>query len=728
MRSAEIGEPLEPWRAGWSAAAEQTNELLWLLRVLRLRWMLIVAIATLLTTGAALALRQITPLYSATAEILIDPQQAEYADLSAGPGSRQSTVWPAELQTYVKIVWSDQLAGDVVRLVGPEAFEEVPSPWRAIREWLRPVSAGVRSWTERPHPIDGGAGSTRPETAVERAVRVFHQYLKVERDSLAASLYVTYQAPDAAFAAQVANATAEAFPKELLRSQKAALAATADYLGERVKVLGGELQVAETRMRALQNKMSTFDGESVSEMRFRELILAVSEAEAQVVVAKTDVARMDGGGGGQVGDALVSDLLADLRREQLQLDRRIAETASMMGEQHPMMLALRAEQANLQASIGTEEARIRRQVESALEKSEARVGWLRQELAQVEKKLALDMDDQVRLKQLITRTESTRQIYQDILTRYQRSSEQQLLLTPRARVISVALPPSQPERRKRNLLLAAVAGGALSMGAGLALLLELRRRGFRSSDELAQATGLPVLGALPQVGRLSRPVYAEAVRRIGLHLCPVSRPGGARVILISSALPSEGKTVVSLSLARQLADTGRRVLLIDADLRKRRLQDLLDLTVFPTVGLTALLDSAQIQLDSAIVRDTRSEADLILALDPAKDPGRLLASARMAEILRTVRARYDVIIVDTPPVLAASEAMSLATLSDRTLVVVRSAATPRQALVIALKELRAISDHPMGLILNGIKLRDYPRYANADHLTYYRKNMQYLKH
>ena len=147
--------------------------------------------------------------------------------------------------------------------------------------------------------------------------------------------------------------------------------------------------------------------------------------------------------------------------------------------------------------------------------------WLQQQLAEVEKQLALDMDDQVRLKQLMTRTESTRQIYQDILGRYQRASEQQLMLTPGARVINVAQPPSEPDRRKVNLLLAAAACGSLAAGAGLALLLELRRRGFRSSDELAHETGLPVLGALPHVGRQPRPVYVEAVRRLGLHLCPV---------------------------------------------------------------------------------------------------------------------------------------------------------------------------------------------------------------
>jgi polysaccharide biosynthesis transport protein len=106
----------------------------------------------------------------------------------------------------------------------------------------------------------------------------------------------------------------------------------------------------------------------------------------------------------------------------------------------------------------------------------------------------------------------------------------------------------------------------------------------------------------------------------------------------------------------------------------------------------------------------------------------LLASSRMAEVLGAARQRYDVIIIDTPPVLAVSEAMSLATLADRLLVVVRSEATPRKAVLVALKELRAISDRPLGLVLNGIRLgRSYARYGDADHLAYYRASARYLK-
>jgi succinoglycan biosynthesis transport protein ExoP len=728
MRSVEVGEPLEPWRGDWSGGVEQTNDLLWLLQVLRLRWKLIVVVAVLLTTSVALVLRQVTPLYSATADILIDPQQAQYADLSAGPGAQQSAVWPGELETYVKVVWSDRLANDIVQSIGPASFEEPPSPLDWIREWVRPIKVTIEAWVASWRPSDDVKVSIGAESAVERAVRVFHRYLEVDRDSLAAALYVTYRAPDPVFAAHVANATAEAFPKELVRSRKAALAATADYLSERVEVLGQQLEAADTQMRALQNEMSSYDGGSVSEMRYRELIRAISEAQAQFAVAYADVARMESQQVGALSDAAVSEALADLRREERNLGRRVAEAASTLGEKHPTMLALRAEQADIRGRIRAEAARIREQSRKDLEKSEVRVTWLHQQLAEVEKQLALNMDDQVRLKQLMTRTESTRQIYQDILGRYQRASEQQLMLTPVARVINVAQPPSAPDRRKVNILLAATACGSLAAGAGLALLLELQRRGFRSSDELAHETASPVLGALPHAGRQPRPVYVEAVRRLGLHLCPVSDSEGVGIILVSSALPGEGKTVVSLSLARQLADTGKRVLLIDADLHEPGLQHLLNLAVFPTVGLTDLLTSAETKLDSAVVRDKRSEADFILGLDPVEDPGRLLASPRMAELLKTASERYDVVLIDSPPVLAVSEAMSLATLVDRMLVVVRSEATPRSAVVVALKELRAISECPLGLVLNGIRLgRSYARYAQADHLAYYRASARYLK-
>ena len=350
MRSADVGEPLEPWRADWSAGVEQTNELLWLLRVLRLRWKMIVVVAVLLTTSAALVLRQITPLYSATADILIDAQQAQYADLSAGPGAAQTAVWPAELETYVKVVWSDRLASDVVQSIGPAAFEEPPSPWSWVRGWVRPIRATVEAWLGWLRPTDGVAASSRSrDTAIERAVHVFHRYLR----SSAIRSPLPFTSPTGRLIRRSRRGWRTRLPRRSPRSSSGR--------GRRRSPRPPTIWASASRCSASSSRRPTLKcalcrtkcppstASSVSEMRYRELLQAVSEAEAQFAVAYADVARMEAQEAGELGDAAVSETLADLRREERSLGRELAEVASTIGEKHPTMLALRAEQADIQA-------------------------------------------------------------------------------------------------------------------------------------------------------------------------------------------------------------------------------------------------------------------------------------------------------------------------------------------------------------------------------------------
>ena len=657
---------------------EPESELLWIVRALRVRWKLIALLTTILVTAASVAANSVVPLYSATATILIDPGQNEYTDLGSSPGARQDVVWPAELESYMKVLWSDRLAALVVASVGPEAFQVRPSALHGLLHGAAGLIEIGRTWLDR---YFGGAGGSEPSppqpadtdapapTSMSRAIDVFRQNLLVERDSLAAVLNVTYRDPDPEVAERVANATAEAFPKELVSTQEDALTATTDYLRERVAALQRELQAAESEMQTLQDDLARSDGSSMARVRYGEIIRALSETEAENTGLRLDVAEAGGGAGQPLSDRLASPLLQQLRLQRVQHLREIAQLRAEVGDRHPQMAALLATSASTQAEIREEEGRICGQLQRALSAGEAKIGWLRQEMARVEAALGRGMNDEVRLRQLDTRTESTRQVYQDILSRYQRASEQQRMVRPPARVINVAQRPEAPERRQIYLALAAAAIASLAASAALALLLELRRSGFRLADELAAATGQPLVGTLPLVTRgLSRGVlldnardsrrqeYVEAVRRLALHVVPPGKSQRGTVVAVTSAIPGEGKSIASLSLARQLAEIGFRVLLVDADLHKGTIQRLVDLPTDPTGGLAALLRSDVPQLDAALIRDTRTDLDILPAGCADGDPARLLAGAGMHELLEAARTRYDAIIVDTPPVLSVTDA------------------------------------------------------------------------
>ena len=731
------------------ASAERAVDLLWIVRALSVRWKLVAVLTMVLIAVAASVVSSIVPLYSATAIILIDPGQTEYTDLRSTPGARHDTIWPGDLESYIKVVWSDQLATSVVQSIGPSLFQahhpttaeqllaEVVAGLAPLRNWLAdhlgaPLGAPLQRLQLA--DIDATAADTASvPTEAQRAVEVFGRNLSVVRDSLAAVLQVTYRDADPALAARVANVTAETFPKELVRVQQSTLLATTDYLRERVGALQGDLKATNSQISVLQNKLGGTDGSSIAKVRFGELTRALADAEGEIAGLRLDIVEAGAGDSQPVGDRLASPSVKELRVEELKLARELAQFGSDVGERHPQMVALLATQASIRSSIRAEEARIRSELQRSLRASEATASWLQSELATAEETLARGMDDEVRLRQLQTNTESTRQVYQDILSRYQRASEQQNMVRPPARVINVAQRPDRPDRRRMFLVLAAAAVGSVAAAAALALGLEFRRKGFRISDELAAATGQPIYGSLPLVttgfgwgsvgaeSSTQRQVYAEAVRRLALHVMPptAQRLGHGRVVLVTSALPAEGKSVASLSLSRQLAETNHRVLLVDTDLHKGTLQRLLDLPEAPTVGLGSLLGSGITYLKDAVVRDTRTDLDILHAGPVVEDPARLLSSGHMAALLANARRHYDVIILDAPPVLSVTDASLIGCLADQLLMVVRWQSTPRQAVWVAIRELRALSERPVGLVLNMIKLASYAGFGGTDQLAYY---------
>lgn len=736
--------------------AELGSELLWIVQAVRARWKLILVLTALLVASAVAIAGSIVPFYAASATILIDRGQTEYTDLRSAPGTRQDVVLPTEMESYIKVLWSDQLARDVVRSVGLRAARAKADPLRRFLNHTKHQGLTLLSrlvdfaetalGLRLPPGWKSGLAVANPvvrqhSDAEQQAVELFRERLSVERDPLAFTLGITYRDADPAVAERVANTTADAFPKELVRAQQSALMATSEYLGERVVVLRDELSAADREIEALQTKASRADGPAIAKLHLADITRVLSEAEGEIASLRIDMAEAGYADSQQpINDRLASRALQSLRLDDLKFARDIAQLGADVGDRHPEMQAILANRAGVRASIKAEEARIRGQLQRSLHAAEAKAAWLRQRLGTTEETLAQGMDDEVKLRQLQTSTDSTKQVYQDILSRYQRASEEQRMVRPPARVINIAQRPSQPDRRPIRLALLAAAFGALSASVALALALELRRKGFRSSDELTRATGLLSFGSLPFIasgfgdgyGRASetqRWVYAEAVRRLALHVVPpgTRSDGNGTVVLVTSAMPAEGKSVASLSLARQLAESGHRVLLVDADLHKGTLERLTGLATAPEAGLAHLLRSWAGSLDAAVVRDTRTNLKILPAGTPAEDPSKLLASGVFAEILREARAHYDAVIVDAPPVLSTADSNVIACLADCLLLVVRWQSTPREAVQLALRELRVLASCQIGLVLNMVKLSTYPRWGSTDQLAYHRLGAGYRR-
>ena len=450
------------------------------------------------------------------------------------------------METYLQIVGSDRVALEVINRLD-------------LKRWLTMP-------TSDPPPD--------PEAAL---LEQFRRNVEIDRDPLASVITVSYTAPDPQVAAKSANTIAQVFLEELVRVQRTELNQSAEYLRERVGSLARELEAAQKSSSSYQNqrKLYKLQDSNADELRYAELTRQLIAAEAELERAQAREAQIDDGqsNSGEIIESLASPVITELRTQEAEVARRLADLSKSLGERHPLMIDTVAELNEIRRNIAVEQARITAQVRSDLQVLKEHVRSLRAELGEAEQKLRDNASAEAELGGLGSRVVTTQRTYEDLLGRYQLASEQQHLLRAPGRVITPARAPDGPDRKTNLLVLGFVSFSSLTGGMGLALFMELLRRGYETADELERDLGVPVLATLPFVGRGYRKglpesaqsettkieaiIYAEALQRLFVRVRGGSgSTSQVKVLLVTSSLPKEGKSTVTFSMARQMAASG----------------------------------------------------------------------------------------------------------------------------------------------------------------------------
>ncbi|MCS7268259.1 MAG: hypothetical protein NZ704_09405 [Geminicoccaceae bacterium] len=738
------GAPGEPLFAGTRADG--------LVDVLRRNLGTIVGVVLALDLAAAgwLWLRPLA--WTASAELLIEAEDRDFADLRREIDLRTDRPQPADLESEVRILASPRLARAVIEaeglaaITGPDAFApRLADLLAGASEWLLDWVAGVRS-SFAGFPTDLSARlPDEPEVPIpdeEELVQAFGRALAVRRDPLARVITVSFTANDPERAARVVDRLVQLYLEDRIAAQREALLETARYLEERAGVLARELEEAERRVKEFQGRKGLFSVEGVSalERRWaelgRELTLArIQLAEARARLDRLESARREGGLSG-LKEVAGSPVIGELRRQEAEVARRIADLSGQYGPRHPLMQNARAELADIRRSIAAEIERIATVLRNEVAVAEEKVARLEAETAETERRLAEIGASQVELAELQRRAEGARALYEAVLDRYRRAREQQNLLRPAARLITPPSPPSRPSNAPRALVLGFTTLAGAGLGCSLAFLRELRRRGILNSAEAEAELGLPVLGVLPRVAGFERSprgrrrvrsenpaglaAWQDAVHRTLVRLeseTSARAEARGRIVGITSAVPREGKTTLALALARQAALGGRRTLLVDADLRRRALAPLLGLGE-DQPGLVELLSGTCRAIDQLLVVEPESRLRILPAGGTAEAPQTLLAAPRAQIFFAGLRELCDLVILDLPPVLAVSDALAMAPVLDGALLVLRWNDTPREAARAAAREMAQLGVRVAGVALNAVDLDFYGRYGSADPLRY----------
>lgn len=666
----------------------------------------------------------ITPQYRARAVVMLDLRRANVVD-SGAVVSRL----PAEntaLRSEMDIIASRAIVDRVI-----DKLDLTKDP-----EWV------TQSWWGRLNPVSWFTPSTpTQEQATRLRTQVADSIVKklgVENDGRSFSINISFESRDPAKAAQVANAFADEYLVDQLEAKYEAAARATRWLEDRLKTIKEQVEVSEKAVEAFREKSKLIDieGTTISARQMEDINIQLtqargetSQAEARLRSVQNMVQSKDGISG--AADVLASPLIQKLREQEAELRSREGEMASRYGNLHPKMIKIRAESRELQNKIAEEVHKIVQGLANQVEIARAKEKQLEEELQKLEGRAGVEMKDSVTLRQLQREADANRALYENFLNRFKQTSEQQSLQTPDARIIARAEKPIYPAYPLKLLfaLAGALFGGLL--GLLLAYLIEYFDHGFRSAAQIEEMTGLPVIGLVPSLEGISarsvedyvvdKPLsaYSEALRtvRTAIHFSNVDNP--PKTVMVTSAMPKEGKTSFCLSMGRSLAKAGNKVLLIDADLRRPRMADVIGLSK-KNGGLAALLAGDKKLKDVLRPDPVVRGLDYIPAVGKTPNAQDLLGSQQMQKILHDVATHYDLVIVDTPPILAVSDAAMAARVVDTTLFIVRWASTPRETSVEAVKRLRTFGCKIAGVVVTQINVSEHAKYGEG----YYHKGYE----
>ena len=739
-KSFDVMQPTSPFGGGELDLQE-------LLRTLWRRKMVIVSTVVLVTVLTALVVFQLTPRYTATANVMLETRQNKMADLESvmsGMSADMSTVL-----SEVEVLSSTSLIRRVVNklnLTGDPEFNPnlVEAPWYTSlidletyvsRDLL--VSMGLRAPVIQ---VSDGEAREKLESQTVESVKSKLGIAPVQR-SLVISVSFTSDNPRKA--SLIANTIAENYIVDQLEAKYEATQRATTWLNDRIGSLRENVQKAESAVETYRQEISSQVGQGteltkqqISELTSQIILAGAKRAEAIARLEQVDRLLATHGDLASGAEVLNSPLIQSMRDQEATVLRKISEFESRYGARHPSMIKAVAELADLRASIEREVKKIAQSLRNEVEIERVRERTLQESLDSLEGKSSTQSRAEIRLRELERDASANRLLYENFLSRFKETSQQGDLQQADARIISKADVPLFPTFPKKKLTLALAFVGSLFLGVVIVFVLERLDNSFRSAEQVEQMTGIPAIGMVPlvmekMIGRSDVAKYlidnpsssvAESVRtlRTSLLLSDVDNP--PKVISVTSTVPSEGKSTLAAWLAQVAAMSGQKVILIDCDLRRPSVHKTMQINnanslVEVLSGTCTLLDGI-VKSAYAGVYVLPGKATQANALD-------LLSSQHMATSIEALRKHFDLIVLDAPPVLAVSDAKVIGQLVDKMLYVVKWDSTPRGLVLAGLKAAKSAKLDLAGIVLSQVHLKKHARYGYGDHGYYYSKYKEY---
>ena len=704
-------------------------------RILKKRMWVVISTWLIIATLATVYTLHMTPVYDATGRIAVNRENSPnlgFKDSDQGTNGADYEEYNIALETQVRILQSDAIAFEVIKklkLNNDAAF------------------AGVAAKPRTEPPLNALQVDAPFESSL---LDRFRRGLKISVVPRTRIVEIHYSHPDPRLAAQIVNALINTYIEENFKTKFESTMQTSDWLSGQLADLAMKVETSQEKLVRYQKEheiLGIDEKQNIVTTKLDELNKELTAAEGDRM-QKESAYRLASAGDPEIfAKEEPSSLINQLRTQESDLKMKYAEATTQFGSSYPKVMQLGNQLKQLEASIQAEDKRIASRVQndylSALQREKLLGAAL-----DVQKQEANHLNESAIEYNLLKRdADSNRQLYEGLLQKLKEAGVSAGLRSSNIRIVDLARVPTSPSAPNipRNIVLGLALG--LFGGVGLAFVLEGLDNTVRTPEEAQIISALPSLGIIPLSTKLMAKNRNNGHRRLtlssrpsesadSLELVTFARPKSElsesyralrtsillsslgsppKVILVTSALPQEGKTTTSINCAIVLAQRGGRVLLVDADLRRPGIHKALGLR--NTSGLSRLMTGGD-RPEDAIVSTEIPNLFVLTAGPPPPQPAELLGSPLMKDFLARWRKEFDHIVIDTPPALSVTDAVLLSVEADSVLIVLRSGQTTKAALRRVRDLLSHVNARITGIVVNAFDLHSGGSY-------YYQYNSKY---
>ena len=696
----------------WDQMPREPHLLDYVIILRKHQWLILTFLLTVVTV-VTIASFKMKPVYNAAGRLEIDRESQNSIQLQDANSYDDFVDMENYIETQSKILSSETLALQTIKSLDLTRYPEF---------------GGTPSATAFGQ---GGAIPKRPAI-----LSAFLGSLGVKRIANTRLIEVSFEAEDPQLAAGIVNAHLQNFIEANFKGKYDATTQASTWLSSELEELRMKVEKAEDARIAYQRENQIWqidEKQDITTQKLSDLSKAVTDAQTSLAEKEALYRMAVSGNVDALPEAQGNLVIEDLLKRKSDLDEQYAEAMIQYGPNYPKVQRLAAQQKELGDDLANARKTLVETVQEEYNTARSHVEILTESLDK-QKVEANDLAEKLVQYHILQHdAESYKLLYDGLQQKLKEATLTAGLHSTNIRVVDPALAPSGPSRpqKARNILLAFLVG--LVGGVGLAIFREYLYNTVKSPDDIEALTGLPSLAVVPSLpglnghhSRLSKAgreaitqtasgprvellsyiqpksQISEAFRALRTSLLLSQADHPPQVILVTSALPREGKTTAAVNLAVTLAQLGDRTLLMDSDLRKPGIRRALNLTGGKEAGLSSYLAGVS-SLDEVIVPHPAISNLSALTTGPVPpSPADLLSSHRMREAITELRRRFKFVVIDSPPVMAATDAVILSALTDGVLLVVRSGETPKEAFSRTRDLLAAVKCRLLGVVLNAV--------------------------